>query len=107
MLAVIVLAAAPVLDFTGLAALITAVGSVMLTVGTLLNNRQRRLSHYSRQAVLDLEHRDVQYKVAIRHIRALEDALLHAGVPVPERPAELSVGWWHDTRVIAREASDR
>lgn len=96
----------PGMDFTGLSALVTAVGGVLLTLGTLFTNRQRRVSLNAKQAVADLERRDEQYRVAIRHIRHLEDLVIHSGGVPPDRPMELTAAWWDKRRRAAQEATD-
>lgn len=72
--------------FTGLAAIVTAIGGIMLA-------RSRQISAdlatcQSRQATADMEKRTWRI-AALRHIYTLERLIGQAGMSVPDRPDEL------------------
>lgn len=72
--------------FTGLAAIVTAIGGVMLA-------RSRQISAdlascQSRQASYEVERRTWRI-AAMRHIYGLERLIVQAGMSVPDRPDDL------------------
>ena len=72
--------------FTGLAAIVTAIGGIMLA-------RSRQISAdlaacQSRHIMLEAERRTWRI-TAMRHIYGLERLIVQAGMSVPDRPDEL------------------
>ena len=77
----------------GLAVVITALSGLITAFGLVLTNRSRQVTtdrKMDRRLIERYERRDQK---ALLHIRAIELAMIDAGVTPPARPVELGPEW--------------
>lgn len=77
----------------GLAVVITALSGLITAFGLVLTNRSRQVATDRKSDRQLLERYEKRDQKSLLHIRAIELALIDAGVTPPVRPVELGPEW--------------
>lgn len=81
------------IDFTGLAAVLSGLAGIIVAIGTIILNRQKqRVVEYDGMEQ-ELEQCSKARGAAMRHIRTLERGYADFGAEPPARPADLAPGY--------------
>lgn len=72
-----------------IAAILTGVTSLVVAVGSIIVNRNRKVVENVAELRSDVAILQVQVRDAVRHIYRLEVLLSERGIDTPERPASL------------------
>lgn len=81
----------------GLAGILAGLSGVIIAIGTVLTQRGKRVELNQKSLVRDLQTRNTQYQVGLRHTARLERLLAANDLEVPERPVELHPDWGADS----------
>lgn len=81
------------IDLPGLAAVLSALGGVIIAIGTIILNRQKQRVADVDDMELELELCSEVRGIALRHIRTLERGYADFDQTPPPRPPELRPGY--------------